>query len=338
MFSFIYFTALALLWQQPPAAASARPSMQEIRSRLEAQEKLTTRQPDPAAFARIAALAFERAARAPDRRVWFEACASQFSRNRPDCATRLQAVVNDVAIPLKDRAAAGAALVSRQVPGASTALYRLVMDLNTKQLAEVAPHLGVLPKSQSIPLLRKLLSSPVAGEQVAACRSLGTIDAPEVLPLLKEAVAQSLPSTEVWNACMVARARLREPDSVYTISGYTHYMAGEPLLNAAEVMLLVGNEQGVDVLKKVAREASPIVQLRAAAQLATTDAAFAARILEPRLQDANPAVRAQALVVERRLARTPSPRIRSMLLDSDGLVQLRAAETLMEWAARENPK
>jgi hypothetical protein len=186
--------------------------------------------------------------------------------------------------------------------------------------------------------LRKLLASTLVPEMVAACRTLGTIDTPEVRSALKEVVTQAPPSTDVWNACMVARARLKEPESVSTMSGYTHYMSGEPLLDAAEVMLLVGNEQGIDVLKKVTREASPIIQLRAAARLTSTDREYVARILEPRLHDVNAAVRAQALVVERRLSRTPTARVRSMLVDHDELVQLRAAETLLDWVTRESSR
>lgn len=335
MFPLIYLTALIVSWQPPAVRTPSQISTQEIRTRLDAQEKRSTGGPDPAAFGSIARLAFERATQSRTFRVWFEACAAQVSGDQQDCPTRLWGVLKNVAAPLKDRASAGAALVARKDPSAAAVLAGLVKNLNTKQLAEVAPELRVLPPPQAVPLLRKLLASNLVPEQVAACRSLGTIDTAEVRSALRDAVAQAPPSTDVWNACMVARARLKEPDSVNTMSGYTHYMSGEPLLEAAQVMLLVGNEQGIDVLKKVTREASPLVQLRAAAELTASDREYVARILEPRLQDANPAVRAEALVVERKLSRTPSVRVRSMLVDTDELVQLRAAEALLDWAERE---
>jgi HEAT repeat protein len=336
MFLFLYLAVAFLSSEQARTPATPQTTLQEIRTRLEAQERRTPAgQPDAAIFGEIARLVFDRAAQSRNFPVWSEACASPFAVERQDCTSRLWSVLKNTGALVKDRATAGAALVSRKEPEATAALQSLVKGLETSQLAQIAHVLRALPDAQSVPLLARLLASPAPGEQVAACQVLGTISSVNVRPELQQAVAQAPPGTDVWNACMVARARLGEPDSVNTISGYSHHMSGDALLDAAEAMVAVGNEQGIDVLKKVGREASPMVQLAALEQLAVADSEYAARFAEPKLQDANPAVRAKALVVQRRLNRTPSASIRAMLLDKDELVQLRAAEVVLDWAARQ---
>jgi HEAT repeat protein len=339
MFLFFYLVAAFLSSEQARIPATPQTTLQEIRTRLEAEEKRTPAdQPDPAIFGEIARLVFDRAAQSRSFPVWSEGCASKFAVERQDCTVRLWSVLKNTSAIVKDRATAGAALVNRKEPEATAALHGLVKGLDPRQLAQVARVLRALPDAQSVPLLAGLLSSPTPTDQVAACRVLGTIASVDVRPELQKAVAQAPPGTDVWNACMVARARLGEPDSVNTISGYTHYMSGDALLDAAEAMVTVGNEQGIDVLKKVGREASPMVQLAALEQLAGAESEYAARFAEPKLQDANRAVRAKALVVERRLNRTPSASIRAMLLDKDELVQLRAAEVVLDWAARQKSR
>jgi hypothetical protein len=76
-----------------------------------------------------------------------------------------------------------------------------------------------------------------------------------------------------------------------------------------------------------------VIQLRAAEALAATDPDAAAKVVEARLDDLNPAVRAEALAVETRLERPPSERVRSRLADIDPVVRLRAAEAVLQWVA-----
>ena len=160
---------------------------------------------------------------------------------------------------------------------------------------------------------------------------LGTIDTTEVRGELRAAVDRAMPGLSTWNTCMVARARLREPDSTIAISGFSRSMQGGDLLDAAMAMLEIGNEQGDFLLRKLTREAPGIVRVKAAEQLVGTDPAYATKFADIGMGDSDPAVRAEALILERRLHRAPSRVVRSKLVDADGLVQLRAAAAILDW-------
>ena len=98
-------------------------------------------------------------------------------------------------------------------------------------------------------------------------------------------------------------------------------------------MLETGNDQGTFLLRRLTREATGVTQVRAAGYLAAHDAEAAGKVVDVKIADPQPAVRAEALVVERRLKRIPSSTVRARLVDSDALVQLRAGEAILEWAA-----
>src|SRR5689334_22407688 len=96
----------------------------------------------------------------------------------------------------------------------------------------------------------------------------------------------------------------------------------------------LGNENVIYVLQRIAHEGRPLSQMEAAARLADKDPAFAARLVDGRLADPDLEVRAAALVAERRLKRAPSAAVRKLLIDPAEIVQVRAAEAVLDWVAR----
>jgi HEAT repeat protein len=179
-----------------------------------------------------------------------------------------------------------------------------------------------------------MLASPAEGDKVAACRALGAFDSPEVRQALQKAVMAAPPGLEVWKACTLARVQLNEPDTAGAINGVSHEMTADQLLDAADVMAATGNQQALYLLQRVAREGSPVSRMEAAGRLADLDPPLAARVVDEGLVHADPAVRARALVAEKRLKRPPSAAVRKLLVDPDEMVQLRAAEAVLDWVAR----
>ena len=323
--------ALLALLQTGPAA----PSMDEVKTRLQVYERRTASgRPDAEALAAVARMVVARALDSRRFDVWSQACLSGLAPETAQCQPRLLGALRQAAAPLADRSAAGAALARRGDKGATAEYFALVKDLPAKDLATIAPDLRALPEAQATPLLLRLLESPDSAHQIAACKVLGAIDTAQVRQALQAAVEKAAPGQDAWRNCMVARARLREPDSMLMISGYSRDMRQADLLDAATVMLEVGNEQGDYLLRKLTREAPGIVRLRAAEQITKTDAAYAARFVEGGLEDPDARVRAEALVLEKLLDREPSAKVRAGLVEADELVQLRAAEAILAWAAR----
>jgi len=128
--------------------------------------------------------------------------------------------------------------------------------------------------------------------------------------------------------------QLHEPDTAGAINGVTHEASPDALLDAADVMVATGNEQVVYILQRVAREGSRVSRMEAAGRLAESDPQLAARVVDEGLGDADPVVRARALVAEKGLKRPPSASVRKLLVDPDEIVQLRAAEAVLDWVAR----
>jgi len=316
-------STLLLSWQTQVSPENPR---QELKRRLAAYAARD--QKDPAALRPIAQLALEAVATAPTFEVWIEACSSPYVPERSGCRDALWRTLKQQDAPLLQRVRSGAALIRRGDKSAVSLVAQLVPKLTNRELASVASAVALLPASTAAPVLLRLLGSQEVADKTAACRALGAVDIAEVRAALQSVVAQSPPSLQPWNACQVARARLKEPDSMATISGYSRYMEGEDLLHAANVMLDIGNEQGVFLLRRLTRDAPSIVQLRAAERLAATDPDAAARIVDAKINDPDPRVRAHALVVERELKR-PSDAALSKLLDKDELVQVRAAEAVL---------
>ena len=325
--------AALLLPQLSPSTETIR---QELKRRLSDYESGNDR--SAAALRPIAQLAVDAALSSTAFDVWVEGCASTYAPATASCDDRLRALVKKPGAPAAQRARAAAVLarVGRDTADkndALSALSAILAKMTTSELVPVVGSLRLLPAKTAVPVLLRLLGSAPVGDKVAACRTLGHFDTVEVRDALQSVVAASGPGLQPWNTCMVARARLREPDSVLKLAGFSRALEGEDLLDAANAMLETGNDQGTFLLRRLTREATGVTQVRAAGYLAAHDAEAAGKLVDVKLADPQPAVRAEALVVERRLKRIPSSTVRARLVDSDALVQLRAGEAILEWAA-----
>ncbi len=325
--------ALALVQAAPPRPIPAIES--DIKALLTAYEKRDSAlPPDPEALAKIARMVMAKNARSQLFRVWSEECASTFVTDKAACDAKLQGVLDDKTKPVTTRAGAGAILMKHKVAKAADSVFLLLKPLSATQLTPVIGIVRQLPPDHAVPLLLRLLASSADADKIAACREIGAFDTPEVREALKKAVTAAPPGLEVWKACTLARVRLQEPDTAGAINGITHESSADAALDAADVMSALGNENVVYVLQRIAHEGRPLAQMEAAARLADKDPDFAARLVDGRLADPDPEVRARALVAERRLKRTPSAAVRKLLIDPVEIVQVRAAEAVMDWVAR----
>ena len=317
--------------------AQASPSVESVQLELKQRLSDFEKRPDktPEMLRAIALLALDSNLRSTNFDVWVEGCASPLVPATSTCQERLWSTVKRPAAPAEQRVRAAATLVRRGDKDAVASLTTIVANLTPRDLAPVADVLRLLPAPTAVPLLRKLLGSARSEDQIVACRVMGHFDTVEAKEALRTVVTNAPPGLQPWNTCMVARARLKEPDAMLKLAGFSRAMEGEDLLDAADAMLDNGNDQGTFLLRRLTREAPGVIQLRAAEVLAAADPDAAAKVVDAKLDDPDPAVRAQALVTELRLKRTPSERVRGKLLDSDPIVQLRAAEALLQWAAAE---
>ncbi len=307
----------------------------DIKAQLTAYEKRDPAlPPDPEALGKIARLVMAKTAQSQLFRVWSEECASTFVTDKAACATKLQRVLDDKTRPTANRAAAGAVLAKNGDAKAADAVFALLKNASTSELAPLVPIVRQLPRDGAQALLLRILASSAEADKVAACRALGAFDSPEVRQALKKVAAEALPGLEVWKACTLARVQLNEPDTAGAINGVSHTMTPDALLDVANVMVATDNQQVMYILQRVAREGSPLSRMEAAARLADLDPPLATRVVDAGLGHADAAVRAQALVAEKRLNRPPSAAVRKLLIDPDEMVQLRAAEAVLDWVAR----
>jgi hypothetical protein len=320
------------------AATPARPPQggaTDIKALLTAYEKRDAAlPPDPEALGKIARLVMAKTARSQLFRVWSEECASTFVTDKAGCDTKLRGVLDDTTKPVAMRVAAGAVLMKHGDAKASNTVLGLLNNLSTSDLIPLVPIVRQLPRDRAEGVLLKMLASPVEGDKIAACRALGAFDSPAVRQALHKTVTEAPPGLAVWKACTLARVQLKEPDTVGAINGISHEMTPDALLDAADVMVATANELVIHLLQRVAREGSPGARMDAARRLADLDPELAARVVDAGLGNADPDVRARALIAERHLKRAPSATVRKLLLDPIEIVQLRAAEAVLDWVAR----
>jgi hypothetical protein len=321
--------------QAAPPSRPAQNSAGDIKALLTAYEKRDpSLPPDPEALGKIARLVMARTAGSQLFRVWSEECASTFVTDKAACDTKLRGVLNDTAKPVAMRVGAGAVLIKHGDAKASNAVLSLLNNLRPSELIPLVPIVRQLPHDRVEPVLLKLLAAPADTDKIAACRALGAFDSPAVRQALHKTVTEAPPGLAVWQACTLARVQLREPDTVGAINGISHEMTPDALLDAADVMVATGNELVIHLLQRIAREGSPGARMEAARRLADLDPELAARVVDAGLGDADPDVRARALIAERHLKRAPSATVRKLQVDPIEIVQLRAAEAVLDWVAR----
>ncbi|HEU4687251.1 MAG TPA: hypothetical protein VFS23_02765 [Vicinamibacterales bacterium] len=328
--------SLASASQSPPPPPP-RPTLDQIKSQLTDYEALAKKKgsPDPAALEKVARLSLDRAMGSPVANVWIEACRTAFAKGQASCDSRLWQLIGSVKAPVGQRVKAAAALTERGDKKAFELLLPAIKALDANTLAGIAGDLEALPESERAPLFVRMLQAEPAATREAACRAIG-LDAPgEVRQAIGTAVNAIPPGTEPWFACVIAQARLREPDATWKLPGLSSAVQGRTLLDIADTMLALDDVRGLDVARKVTRQATGVVQTQAGQRLAETDPAYVGGLAEARLADPAPSVRAEALIIERKLGRAPYPAVRAALLDKDEIVQLRAAETVLAWAEKQ---
>ena len=314
--------------QDTPAAAA------KIRSRLAAYEvRLAAGRAETGELAAIAKDVLQSTAASRNAHAVIQTCSSSFFADET-CTAKLWEIARRTTAAFEERARAAAALARRGDKEAAGYLLQIVKPAPAARLAGVADALLTLPAERSVPLLEPLLQSKEPAAQTAACRILAKIDSAESRQAVRAFVAAAPRGTGPWHACMVASARLGDPEAHRMLRPLTHYMSGDDLVAAAEGLLPEDQDLAVSFLMQVTRESRGFPQLEAAERLAPFRPEIAADIMEYALASPEPELRAAALEVHRTLRLDPSKKVRDLLVDSNPLVQLRAGETVLAWEAR----
>jgi hypothetical protein len=319
-----------------PVAQSAGPSLSNLRVRLAAYERHAreTGREDPAELERIAGAVIEDARRSATFSVWTEGCGSTVIGPSSECRDRLWAVLNAPRESTSRRAAAAAALMSSGDAAAADALASLLMTAPPSSIAQLAATVEKMPAKRAVPLLVRLSESPDADHQSRACEGLSSFEAPESHATFTRIVDANAPGTPPWLVCMIARARLHEPTPPGAVAGYGSTLQGHGQLFAAKVMLEAGNDAAVQLLVDLTHRGSATDRLAVADLLVDAKPDAAIPVIDESAANPDAGVRATALRLERRLRRPPSKSVRSMLVDADGTVRVRAAEVAIDWARR----
>lgn len=320
-------------------AQATPPPVSAIKTRLDAYERRAEQgNTDPAELAAIGRLVIDRARVSPRFDVWSPACAVRTVPDATGCTARLRAVTEKSAEPLSRRVDAAAALVARGEASGAAILAKLLEPLETARLASLTRVITLLPAERAVPLLTRLLASSSAQDQEAGCRAAGSFDAPEIRAALSNVVTALPPGIETWLICNVARGRLGERDAVGALWGYSHDLRAPDQLYAASAMLGTGDSRGVELLAELTHRAAMDVRVSAAELLAERDPDTAAGVADTAELASDPQIRAAALGIERRLTRVPPTTVRRMLVDPAELVQIVAAEVVIEWANRQKSR
>jgi hypothetical protein len=306
------------------------------RTRLDAYEAAVakTGRPDPEALAAIAGDVIVTARRSPKFLVWSEACASTEVSDNERCAERLRGILARSSETKAMRAEAASALMARGDKAAAATLSDALKTATPSALAPLAPILAEMPAPSAVPLLIRLVESSSTADQAVACRYLGGFDEPEVREALKKVVARNPPGTDAWVHCMLARARLREPDTRGAAWGYGHTLQGDGQIDAGQVLLELGDDTGVQLLTDLTHRGPMKSRLRAATLLVDRAPDVAVPVIEASEIAAEPDLRADALSAEKQLKRDPPKIVRALLADTAEVVQVRAADAVLAWAAR----
>src|SRR5829696_1155643 len=322
---------------KPPAQApSPAPTP---RARLaQYEQQVVAGKADPAELVSIATIVLENGTDVTDAGPMIEACSSDFARQRTECDTTLSALSKRQTASLTDRVRAAAALVLRKQKGADALLLELARRASPSQLVGIAPSLALLPARDSVPLLASLLASGDATANTVGCRVLSDIEGTESRTAIREFLTAAPRGTQPWFACVLAAARLGDVDAQQTSRSIWTYLHGYDLVTAADVLVAIDEELAVSLLQQATREARGITRLDAADRLVKLRPEVAKSIMEETLDDQDPEIRSAALQVHRHLQLEPSWDVRGRLLDTDPVVRLRAAETVLDWDARRRGK
>jgi HEAT repeat protein len=328
--------AVLFLGLASAAQAPVHTTLRDLRARLDAYERRATEsgRPDPAELASIANAIIEQARGSTTFPVWSNACASIAVPDSSDCSSRLWAIVKATREPIATRARAASALMARGEAPAADVLAGQLKTAPASTLARLVPAITTMPAPAAVPLLVRLSESPAGDDQQQACEALSAFDVTESRVAMARIVEANPPGSPPWLVCMIARARLHDPTPPGAVAGYGNMLQGRGQLFAARVMLELGSDAAVPLLVDLTHRGDSIDRLAAADLLVDVRPDAAIPIVEAAEANPDSAIRAAALLSERRLKRPPSKSVRSMLLDTDGIVRVRAAEVAIDWAKR----
>ncbi len=320
--------AAGVLAATPPQEAQP-PTAAQLRARLAAYEKaVEDRRPNPEELSAIAKGVMARSLLPTAGDALVVACSSKVWTD-PECPDKLRAMARRKTAAVEPRARAAAALVALKDKEAAAGLLAILKPLPLARLAALAPTLEALPAKQSAPLLDAMLESNTPDVQVAACRTLAHIDAPETRQSLAAYLAKAPKGTVPWYSCVLASAQLGDPANQQMARYITNYLAGDELLAAADLWMTVDRDRAISHLQQITRESRGLARFEAAERLAPTHPEEAQTIMDQGLADDRPEIKAAALELHRVMRIEPSREVRALLLDPDPVVAIRAAETIL---------
>jgi hypothetical protein len=334
MFPMLASLAAVVSLLQVPPAADAAPTMSQLRARLTAYEaQVAAGKANASELESIAADTIWELTGSADPVTLVQACSSTFARDA-ECRAKLWALARKAGASRPHRVEAAAVLARRKDADAAPYLLQLVSGLPPAQLAPLAGALTAVPVEKSVPLLRRLLESDAAAAQEAACRVLREIDTGASREAIQAFLANAPRGTSAWNACTIAAAKLGDPAAQRLTTFISMHLAGDQLIDAADIMMDTDRDRAVSVLMQVTRESRGYPQFEAADRLANIRPEITTDIMEFGLGSDRPEMVAAALELHRSLRLDPNPPIRARMVDANPLVRLRAAETTLAAARR----
>lgn len=126
-----------------------------------------------------------------------------------------------------------------------------------------------LARIGEIDILKRGLHDPDAGVRIAVAKEAGKQGLTGMPEFIRVELAKSTP--DLLGVGMIALAELGDTASVPLFNGLLKESAGELRVDAAEALLILGDDAGVNILKKSLRANDPFVRIRAVSVLTRHD-------------------------------------------------------------------
>jgi len=338
-----YETAWTSLQRAPETAELLRTAIEislpagRVDRALASYERLLslTGQPDPAALADISRAVLQRDRRDQMPLARVESCRALFRMGDAECKADLELAANDARMAPRVRLTAAAALAEKDRAGVLL-LQRVgdsITGYNKPLVAEAASR---LPASAAVPLLTRLLASPVPDAQVVAATLLGDFDTPAARSALKAVVATE--GSAARPAARIALAKLGDPEQLRLMGGVVERLEGADRYRVGSALAAAGDPRGLQLLERALSDDDPIVRIDAAAAIAPRLPAKAYPVIEEALRTGDLNARAHALEVVASLGWAPSTEMWKLLKDANAVVRVRAAEICARAGRRPAPK
>jgi HEAT repeat protein len=211
-------------------------------------------------------------------------------------AKSVDALIATAQMPVGNRSAAIAGLAKSGSPRATKALFALLSDPDPVVRAAAADAVGSSGRKEAIPQLKRLLNDPVFTVHLSAAGALLALDDTTGLTWLRD------------------------------LQGSEH--AGIRLA-AAQVLKDDADANWMDTVRALTTDRDPEIRRQAAELIAPHDPAAAERVLEPMLQDPNPAQREAARGSFIRHVASDFAALRPFLRSSDHTERVEAAGRIL---------